>query len=115
MAQVDDRPLYAESALIVLRMTDGTWRLAYAYRHPRDTYPGADVWTLATITDVHQTPSRDYRQRPPKEEVERFLRDSWWKFRPSEGFRLVRARVFSETWENAFGYRPDHQFVDPDP
>jgi hypothetical protein len=113
-AQVDDRPLYVESALIAVTTTDGTWRLAYAYRHPKDTYPGADVWTLSTITDVHQSPSRDYRRRPSKEEVECFLRDSWWKFRPSKGFRLVRGRVFSETWKKVLGYRPDHRFPEPD-
>ncbi len=114
-SMVDDRPLFVESALVAVKMETGKWGLAYVYRHPREKEEGANRWRLSEVADAHQCPSREFVHRPSRDEVERFLVDSWWRFRlsASPGFRLVRDRIFSETWEKALGYRPRHQFPKP--
>jgi len=113
VSEIDDRPLFVELALVAVKMKMGTWRLAHVGRNPRETYKEARRWRLRYIYDAHLSPSRDFGQRPSKDEVERFLHDSRWKFSAFPEFRIVRGRVFCETWERALGYRTNHQFPKP--
>jgi hypothetical protein len=114
-SKVDDRPLFVEEALIAVKSKSGKWGLAYAYRQPKESEVGANHWHLSGVADAHQYPSRDFDHRPSKDEVERFLDDSWWRFRAlaTGEFRVIRGMVFTETWEKVFGYRPKYQFPKP--
>jgi hypothetical protein len=109
-SEIDERPLFVESALIAVKLKPGNWWLAHVYRHPRDSHVGALRWNLSAVRDAPFTPEMEFRHQPSKYEVETFLRDTWWEFSPSDHFRLLRARVFSDTWEKVLGYRPNHQF-----
>src|ERR1700722_5137237 len=109
-AEVDDRPLYVESALFAIELTNAEWRLVHAWRSPKEDKAEDRLWQVAEVDDAPFTGSQDYSHRPKKKEVEKFLRDTWWQFKASEDFRLIRGEVYSETWKTALGYVPNHQF-----
>jgi len=112
-AEVDDRPLYIESALLAIELTNKTWRLVHVYRHPKERVEHFHHWKVAAVTDVPYTGSQDFDQRPTKAEVEKFIRDTWWEFRASRDFRLVRGQVYSDDWKRALGYEPKYEFKKP--
>jgi len=112
-AQVDDRPLYVESALLAMELTNKTWRFVHVYRHPKERVEHFHHWKVAAVTDVPYTGSQDFDRRPTKTEVEKFIRDTWWEFRASRDFRLVRGEVYSDTWKKALGYDPKYEFNKP--
>jgi len=109
LAEVDNRPLYVEDALLAMELTNHNWRLANVYRHPKER---ADFrhWMVATVTDTPYTGKQDYDHRPTEADVEKFLKDTWWEFRASRNFRLLRGEVYSDNWKRAFGYQPNHEF-----
>ncbi len=109
-AEVDDRPVYVESALLAIELTNSEWRLVHACRNPKGDKAEERLWQVAEVNDAPFTGSRDYSHRPKGKEVEKFLRDTWWQFKASEDFRLLRGEVYSETWKTALGYAPNHQF-----
>jgi hypothetical protein len=109
-AQVDSRPLYVESALLVAELTNHTWRLVHAYRHPKERVAHFHLWAEATATDVFRAGHRDFGHRPSEADVEKFLHDSWWEFRASQDFRLLRGEVYYDTWKRTLGYRPKYEF-----
>ena len=109
-SEIDERPLFIESAIIAVRLKLGDWRLAHVYRHPKDLNAGATCWHLSVVYDAPVNPEREFRHRPSKGEAEQFLRDAWWEFTASEHFHLLRARIFSDTWEKTLRDRPNHQF-----
>jgi hypothetical protein len=104
-AQVDDRPLYVENALLAIELTNGGWQLFNVFRHPKETNL-IPHWYVFSVTDVPVVGARYYGRKPTREEVETFLKDAWWSFRATEGFRLVRGEVYSEVWKNVLGYEP---------
>jgi hypothetical protein len=113
MAQADNRPLYAESALLAIELTNEKWRLVHVYRHPKEHVEHFRHWKVAAMTDVPYTGSRDLERRPTKAEVEKFIRDTRWVFGPSNSFRLVRGVVYSEEWQRALGHEPKYEFPKP--
>jgi hypothetical protein len=113
-AEVDNRPLYIESALLAVELTNGHWRLVHVYRHPKERRKQGDHWVVSHVLDIPYTGKQEYATRPTKAEVEKFISDTWWKFRARDGFGLIHGEVFSETWKKALGYAPAYQFPNPD-
>lgn len=109
-AEVDERPLYTEHALLLVEFAADRWRLVHTYRHPKDPLRRRRYWEVSIAPDSGQKGHEDFRQRPTETEVETFLRDSWWKWSPSPGFRLLRGEVYTDTWRRVLGYPTRHQF-----
>ena len=114
LSAVDDRPLYVDDALIVVQLADGRWRLAHVGRNPRDENQYLRRWRLFTVEDSPIVPSRDFPEKPTALQVGEFIHDSFFQFKPREGFRLITGEVFYETWEKALGYVPTYKFPKPD-
>ncbi|MBN9414841.1 MAG: hypothetical protein J0I12_05340 [Candidatus Eremiobacteraeota bacterium] len=98
-AEEDRRPLYVESVLLVAQTSDG-WLLGHGYRHRRGN------WQWSAVFDADQIPRRDYPQRPSKAEVSQFLQDTWWKSKPTKGFRLLRYELPEQAWLDGLGFPP---------
>jgi hypothetical protein len=113
-ARVDDRPLYVESALVAVEFESQRWRLVHAYRHPRASSVEARRWQIWIVTDAPVVGAKDFKKQPTQAEVEDFLRRTAWEFRASDGFRLVRGEVYTDTWQRALGYKPKHDYPKPD-
>lgn len=107
-------PLLSESALVAVRHNLGSWRLVYAYRQLPRKESGAERWRSGVANDAPVIGSRDFDHKPSRDEIERFLADSCWKFGTPVGTLLLRGKVFSETWERVFGYRPSHDIPEAD-
>jgi hypothetical protein len=113
-AKVDGRPLYVEGALVAVEFKSHRWRLLHAYRHPRESRVEGRGWHIWIVNDAPVIGSKDFNKQPTQAEVEDFLRRTAWKFGASDGFRLVRGQVYADTWQNALGYRPAHEYPKPD-
>lgn len=83
----DDRPLRVEDAIVLTHATDGRWRLARLFRHPRDPWPRWQLWHLMDVPFVNR---RDFRAEPTSAEIGQFLDDVDW-LPLSEGFRVLDA------------------------
>jgi hypothetical protein len=114
-SEVDNRPLYLESALLAIECATNEWYLVHVYRQPKEQVEHFHHWKVSAVTDVPYTGQRYYDHRPSEGDVDNFLHDTWWKFRARPDFRLIRGEVYSETWQSAFGYRPTHEFPKPSP
>ena len=111
--QVDGRSLHVESVLVAIEFTTKEWRLVHAYRHPRLKAARALVWReMATLHTASMGP-REFHGTPKEADVDQFLRDSRWEFRPIKGFRLLRGEVYRDTWKRALGYEPKYEFPKP--
>lgn len=98
-AEEDSRPLYVESALLLARGPH-SWTLAHAYRHRRGG------WQWSAVFDADQVPRRDYDHQPTRPEVEKFVRDTWWKSKSGKGFRLLANAVPAQAWMDGLGFAP---------
>ncbi len=105
-AEVDDRPLYLDRALLWLARGDKAFELAHVYRHPRD----AKTWHLSMVYDVPYESQRTFTAPPKRAALESFLTATWWHFAAEGGFRLVAAEVCREAWQASFGAPPWHQY-----
>ena len=104
MAEIDDRPLYVESALVAFELPGGGWRLAHVFRHPDEEL--WKNWGLSCVLDAPFVASADFEHTPTKKQAEQFIRDTWWHSRPDTDFRLLRRDFFRERWQSSFGYVP---------
>lgn len=98
----DDRPLLVHSALVWIQAGQ-SWRLAHLYRHPRDVKPS---WRISMVTDVPYAGAQSYARAPGRAELDRFLDDTWWRFAPHSGFRLLDAEVCADAWRATFAQPP---------
>lgn len=104
----DDRPLRVESCIVWLRREDRRgqrWVLANLYRHPSKGQPLPE-WRLSAVHDAPHTPRKEYDHPPNNEEVYKFLEQTWWEFRPRDGFKLIDAAVCVSAWKEAIGQVP---------
>lgn len=108
----DERPLYVESAIVWLRLEGAgrrRWILAHVYRHPRQPQPPPE-WRLSVVFDAPHTPRRVFDHAPKNDEIYEFMRDTWWKFAPENGFRLLDASVCAEAWKTVTGQEPTKSY-----
>ena len=108
-AEVDDRPLYVEAALVAFELPNSTWRMAHVFRRPDE-----DLWKHWEVADGIDAPGvLDLDHRPTRKETEQFLRETRWHSGPDQWYRLVRSDEFHETWREVFGYVPSIPRKDP--
>jgi hypothetical protein len=113
-AQIDNRPLYAECALLVIEFTTNTWRIVHVYRHPKAAPVHWHRWTVSARIHVRHAGYRDFGHRPSEAEVDGFLPDTHWEFGTfGPSFRLIKGEVYADTWKRALGYTPKHAFPKP--
>jgi hypothetical protein len=103
----DDRPVYSESCITHIAWHEGVdkWRLAHLYRH-RIEQNLHGKWAVHVILGVPHLGKRDYAHKPTEEDMDRFLKNTWWRFRPSIGFKLIDAGINSSSWKSCFGSSP---------
>ena len=112
MAEADTRPWYDENALLAIELTNKNWRLVHACRSGRN--PNSEgPWSEMQIMDAVCIGSKDYNQRPTQAEVAKFIEESWWKFSPTTGFRIVLGEIYTDRWKSALGYEPKYKFSKP--
>jgi hypothetical protein len=109
----DDRPLRVESVILWIALADKPaakkptrWMLAHLYRHPRDE----NEWRISRVYDAPFVGTESYESAPKRAELDRFLKDTWWHFKPLEGFRSLGAEVCRDAWAQAFGAPPWHSY-----
>jgi hypothetical protein len=102
--------VYCESALLAIKLTNNKWRLVHVYRHPKGRDEREHRWLIMTIIDAPCTGSKDYDNKPTEADVDKFLDDSWWRFRPDRGFHFVRSEIFYDNWKKALEYKPRYKF-----
>ncbi len=107
---VDERPLKVESALVWLAIhhtndKDG-WMLLNLYRHPDDAPPGGAPWQVSVVSDVPYKGFDAFPSTPTGADLDRFLQDSWWHFKPREGFKMTGKEVCVTSWKKSFGKAP---------
>jgi hypothetical protein len=105
--QEDDRPLRVEQVLLWVK-AEKSWILADLFRHPLGGAKAA--WYISSITDVAQNGSHVYDAAPTHAQLDLFLKESWWKFEPSPGFKLLDSEVCRDAWTGAFGEPPWHAY-----
>lgn len=93
---IDDRPLYAESAIVLFRHDEG-WILSQVYRHPRSEQPEKQLWRRSWAS---HTPTsnfhRTYSGKPSMDEISDFLDNN--KFdRISSGWSILEFHL--APWE----------------
>jgi hypothetical protein len=99
----DNRPLRAESCILWLKWKEegkDCWTLAHLCRHP------PIGWGLMIVFDAPQTSRWDYDHPRTNPEVYEFLKATWWKFEPDDGFQLLDAAVCTSAWKKAIGEAP---------
>jgi hypothetical protein len=111
----DDYSTRLESALLLLDIGGGKWRLLITHREAH--YPKFDPrkWVLQ-IPSADGPPipgSRDFAARPSATDVDTFIRDAGWRFQPVEGYHFTRAAIYSDTWQKILGYAPPYEIAKP--
>jgi hypothetical protein len=104
----DDRPLIVERALVWLAFKNKRWTLTHLYHHPQDG-PKAD-WHVAMVYDVPYVGSDSYGAPPTKAQLDDFLKQTWWHFKPESDWKLVDSEVCAEAWKTAFNAPPWHKY-----
>lgn len=111
VARADDRPWYADDALLVLQLPNGKWVLVHAVRNPK--YPkgyhggsGSTKWGLYDVMDAPHVGDRHFDHRPTRKEVDQFLKDNQWQFDSDKFWRVVRRVVNADAWQKVLGYKP---------
>lgn len=103
---LDDRPLKVERALVWLRFApEGKspfFMLANLYRHP----DAKGSWAKAGVTDVPHTAAERFDREPTRADLDKFLKDTWWYFKPSDGFRMTGSELCARAWQGSFGQAP---------
>src|SRR5262249_37432290 len=104
-----------ESAIICLRLEgkENRWALAHVYRHPQVEQP-PPAWRLSHVTDVKYVALRGFDHTPKNDEIETFLHDTWWKFTPDNGFKLLDGAMCETAWRAVTGQQPK-KFYDSQP
>lgn len=95
----DDRPWYAEGALLLIK-DDTRWILAHVVRTPRyaDGRPGSK-WHHQFAFDAPWTGDRVFKEKPTKNEVLQFLKDTQWQWHSDpDWFNVVGRTVNDEAW-----------------
>ncbi len=111
VAREDNRPWYADDALLVLQLPKGKWVLVHAVRNPK--YPkgyrggsGSTKWGLYDVMDAPYVGDRHFDHRPTRKEVDQFLKDNRWQFDSDKFWRVVRRVVNEDAWQKVLGYKP---------
>ena len=114
LVEVDDRPLVIDRVIVWLhRHTDGrpdSWQLAHLYRHPLDAPPDSAAWHVSRVFDVPYVGRAAFPKAPTAADLESFLNDTWWRFRPSDGFWFLDKAVCEHAWQQAIGSPPNHRY-----
>jgi hypothetical protein len=111
VAREDDRPWYADDALLVLQLPKDKWVLVHAVRNPK--YPkgyrggsGSTKWSMYDVMDAPYVGDRHFAHRPTRKEVDQFLKDNQWQFTSDKYMRVVRRVVDADAWQKVLGYQP---------
>jgi hypothetical protein len=110
-SEKDDRPLYLDSAILWLKLANGSEALAHVYRHPREER----AWHLSMVYDAPFERLRVFAKRPTRDEVDAFLKRTWWTFHVDSDFTLLGAEVCKDAWQEALGAPPWHAYGTPAP
>lgn len=94
--EIDDRPLYIESALIL--SDDSTYHsngyaLIHIYRHPLRSYRLPAPWEVSLVYDADQIPVAYFEIKPTKKDLIQFEQDTWWEDNASNGFKLIDSNI----------------------
>jgi hypothetical protein len=104
-----------ESALVLLDIGGGKWRLLITHRDAH--YPKFEFrkWLLQLPPlDGPEIPgSRDFATLPSAADVDAFIQDAGWSFQPSNGCHFTRAAIYSDTWRQILGYSPRYEIAKP--
>ena len=100
--------LALERALLVIEYRSGKWQLLHVYREPGGNR-NHRRWQVVIALDAYVA-SQEYDHRPTRAEVELFIKDKEWNFKPDLSYRLLHGEVYSDTWYRALGYQPDYKF-----
>ena len=95
----DERPLYVEEALLLIK-DETRWILAHVVRTPRhaDGRPGSK-WYHHHAFDAPWTGDRVFKEKPTKEEVSKFLKETRWQWHSDpDWFDVVGRAVNDEAW-----------------
>jgi hypothetical protein len=103
----DDRPLRVERVLLWVALRDSRWTLAHLYRHPRDE---ENSWHVSKVYDAPYIGIDWYSAAPTRDDLEKFLKGTWWHFRPSDGFQILGSEVCKAAWQDSFGGPPWHAY-----
>lgn len=94
--QIDDRPLYVESALILsdynINYRNG-YALIHIYRHPLRSYRQPASWEISLVCDADQTPLESFEHRPTKKDLMQFEQNTWWENNTSSDFKLIDSNI----------------------
>jgi hypothetical protein len=111
VAREDDRPWYADDALLVLQLPKGKWVLVHAVRNPK--YPtgyrsgsGSTKWNMYHVMDAPHVGDRHFDHRPTRKEVDQFLKDNRWQSESDKFWRVVRRVVDEAAWQKVLGDKP---------
>jgi hypothetical protein len=111
LVEVDDRPLLIDRAILWVHHhpTSGgdAWQLVHFYRHPLEQRSG---WEVARVYDAPYVGQQPYSSAPTAQELDVFLGETWWRFEPTDGFRLLDAGVCAKAWTGAIGSAPNHHY-----
>jgi hypothetical protein len=105
----DERALFMDNALVVVRFPKGRWRLVHACRNPKDKDAFLRQWRPRIISDAEIVSERDFDHRPTQAEVQNFIDKSFFTFSPPYKFiKLIRGEIYSKTWMDTLGYKPSY-------
>ncbi len=114
LVEVDDRPLVIDRVILWVHVHPAngadSWRLAHFYRHPLDDPPRNEEWRVSMVFDAPYVGQSSYSHAPTGQEMDRFLSETWWKFRPSDGFQFLDANVCVHAWRASLGSAPNHGY-----
>lgn len=101
----DERPLRNDNALIFIEQTSPPrFALVSLYRHATNR-----EWNIASGPHSRAQPVAIFDRRPTRAEIENFLQQNNWSFRPSFG-RILAGNVVDADWQSATGERPWRSF-----
>jgi hypothetical protein len=111
-ATVDERPLYLNVAVFVVRLEGGRWALVQLGQTPiptsRQTKNERDQETrwhiYSRISDSDWQPVTVFRQRPTSRQVEQFFES--WQLVGERPPSVITEGVRSETWKSVLGMSP---------
>ncbi len=111
LVEVDDRPLLIDRAILWVHHHPAngpdSWRLAHLYRHPLDQRQG---WQVSRVYDVPYVGQQSYSSPPRAAELDTFLGDTWWRFAPTDDFRLLDADVCAKAWTDSIDSAQNHRY-----
>lgn len=113
MIREDERPLYVESAVLWLMLTNPdakTWMLTHVYRHPKSDPDFR--WRVSAVMDAPHVGTTGVLVSPPVvRQVMEFLDRTWWSFEPESDWTVIDAQVCSDAWKTCIGEPPPLSLV----